>query len=430
MIASSVLAPYKPLPWQLAPLADKSHTLLLTGSAGGGKSRCAAEKVHAYCLHYPGSTWLMCRKAREWNGHSIIPFMWRTVMGEDPRIQFNKSEGTFYYQNRSVIYTAGMIDDRQRQAARSIGGDGGLDGAWLEEANAFSRQDYEEIIGRVRHTAASWQQIILSTNPDAPSNWIYKDLIQGGGASVYYSGAADNPNNSPAYLSSLEKMTGFMRDRLVLGKWVQVEGAIYDEYNPDIHVIDADKLPPFVRRFRVVDFGFSNPFVCQWWGEDADGRLYRYREIYATRRLVESLTPEIVRLSQGESVEVTVADHDAEDRATMEKHGIVTIPAKKDVSPGIQAVKARLAVQPDGKPRLYFVRGALVEVDPLLEAAKKPASTDDEITGYSWKRYDDGKPNKEEPVKVNDHGMDAMRYLVMYVDNGSQITTETNPFYD
>ena len=179
-----------------------------------------------------------------------------------------------------------------------------------------------------------------------------------------------------------------------------------------------------------MDFGFSNPFVCQWWGEDADGRLYRYREIYATRRLVESLTPEIVRLSQGESVEVTVADHDAEDRATMEKHGIVTIPAKKDVSPGIQAVKARLAVQPDGKPRLYFVRGALVEVDPLLEAAKKPASTDDEITGYSWKRYDDGKPNKEEPVKVNDHGMDAMRYLVMYVDNGSQITTETNPFYD
>jgi PBSX family phage terminase large subunit len=416
MTTPELIAVYKPLPWQLDPLNDKSPTLLLTGSAGGGKSRCAAEKVNAYCWHYPGSTWLICRKAREWNSHSIIPFMWKTVMGEDPRIRHTSSDGSFFYPNGSVIYSAGMYDDKQRQAARSIGGDGGLDGAWFEEANAFTRQDYEEIIGRVRHTAAHWQQIILTTNPDAPTHWIYKDLIQGGGASVYYSGAKDNPNNSPMYLTNLQKMTGVMKDRLVDGKWVQAEGAIYDEYDPAIHMIDADKCPPFVRRFRVVDFGYSNPFVCQWWGMDADGRLYRYREMYVTRKLVEELTPKIIRLTAGESIEMTVTDHDAEDRATMEKHGISTTTAIKDVSPGIQAVKARLKVQPDGKPRLYFVRGALVEVDPLLEADKKPTCTEDELPGYSWKKYDDGKPNKEEPVKLNDHGCDTTRYIVAKID--------------
>lgn len=416
MKRSDVLAPYAPLPWQIAPLDDKGATLLLTGSAGGGKSRTAAEKINAYCWMYPNSTWLMCRKAREWNSHSIVPFMWKTVMGQDPRIKFNVSDGTFYYPNGSVIYSAGMYDDRQRQAARSIGGDGGLDGAWLEEANAFTRQDYEEIIGRVRHTAADWQQIILTTNPDSPSHWIYKDLIQGGAANVYYSGAKDNPNNSPAYLTNIEKMTGVMRDRLVLGKWVQAEGAIYDEYNPAVHMIDADKCPEFIRRFRVVDFGYSNPFVCQWWGMDADGRLYRYRELYQTRRLVEDVTPEIIALSQGESIEFTVSDHDAEDRATMERHGISTQAAMKDVSPGIQAVKARLKVQPDGKPRLYFVRGALVAIDPLLESEKKPTCTEDEITGYAWKKYDDGKTNKEEPVKLNDHGCDTTRYMVARID--------------
>jgi predicted transcriptional regulator len=36
-----------------------------------------------------------------------------------------------------------------------------------------------------------------------------------------------------------------------------------------------------------VDFGYTNPFVMQWWAEDPDGRLYLYREIYRTRRLVE-----------------------------------------------------------------------------------------------------------------------------------------------
>jgi len=243
-------------------------------------------------------------------------------------------------------------------------------------------------------------------------------LIQGGGASVYYSGAKDNPNNSPAYLSNLNKLTGVMKDRLAEGKWVQAEGAIYEEYDPAIHMIDRDKCPEFVRRFRCIDFGYSNPFVCQWWGMDADGRLYRYREIYQTRRLVEEVTPDIIKLSEGENIEATTSDHDAEDRATMEKHGISTTAAKKDVSPGIQAVKARMKVQPDGKPRIYFVRGALVDVDPLLEAEKKPTCTEEEVTGYAWKKYEDGKPNKEEPVKLNDHGMDTTRYMVMHVDNG------------
>lgn len=418
MKKSNVIAPYQPLPWQIAPLNDKSGTLLLTGAAGGGKSRCAAEKINAYCWTYPNSTWLIMRKAREWAGKSIVPFMWQTIIGRDKRVKYNKSEGVFYYPNGSVIYSGGMMDDKQRESVRSIGGDGGLDGAWFEEANAFTRNDYEEIIGRVRHTAADWQQIILTTNPDSPNHWIYKDLIEGGGASVYYSGAKDNPNNSPAYLNNLQKLTGVMKSRLVDGKWVQAEGAIYDEFDPAIHMIDADKCPEFVRRFRAVDFGHTNPFVCQWWGEDADGRLYRYREMYVTKKLVEDLTPKIVALSGGEEISSTVADHDAEDRATMEKHGVYTVAAQKDVLSGMQAVKMRMKVQADGKPRLFLVRGALVEPDPLLEEAKKPLCTEDEITGYSWKKYDDGKPNKEEPVKVNDHGCDTMRYLVKHVDGG------------
>ncbi len=33
-----------------------------------------------------------------------------------------------------------------------------------------------------------------------------------------------------------------------------------------------------------------------------------------------------------------------------------------------------------------------------------------------WEPSKDGRPVKEAPLKVNDHGMDAMRYAVMYVD--------------
>lgn len=407
---------FAPLPWQVAPWRDKSRVLLLTGSAGGGKSRLAAEKIHGFCLKYPGATWLMLRKAREWTARSIVAFYKQTVVGDNPHVTFNKSEGAFYYDNGSVVYSGGMLNDDQREAVRSIGGAGGLDGLWYEEANAFTRQDFEEGLGRLRHTAADWRQVLLTTNPDTPTQWIYTDLILGGQATVYYSGARDNPHNAADYIDSLERMTGFLRDRLVLGRWVQAEGAVYPDFDPALHVIDPFPVPADWRRIRAIDFGFTNPFTCQWWAIDGDGRMYLYRELYTTRRLVEDMGREIVRLSTGERVEATVADHDAEDRATLERYGVRTIAADKAVSPGIQNVAKRLQKQGDGKPRLFIMRGALVGPDEALEAVKKPLCLADEFPGYAWPKGTDGKPLKEQPVKDNDHGMDAMRYAVQQLD--------------
>lgn len=410
-------AVFTPYPWQLAPLNDKSPVLLLTGSQNGGKSQCAAEKMHAFMLKYPGACGIASRKAREWCKGSVR-MMLEYAIGDDRRVQ--SLDDRIDYYNGSKIYYGGMFDEKQRQAIRSIRGKSGEpDIFWMEEANAYSRLDYEEADSRTRGHAAGWTQIILTTNPDDPYHWIYRDLIQGNQAAVYYSGIRDNPQATQADYDRLDRLTGIMRDRLRDGKWVRAEGVIYDEYDPSVHMIDMDACPEFVRRFRVIDFGYSNPFVCQWWGMDADGRLYRYREIYQTHRLVEDLTPEIIRLSEGEYIEATISDHDAEDRATMEKHGIPTQAAKKEVSSGIQGVKARLKVQPDGKPRLYFVRGALVEIDQSLKEEGKPTCTEEEITGYTWQKYADGKPNKEQPVKLNDHGMDDTRYIVAHVDSGT-----------
>lgn len=412
--APKFTAVFTPFPWQVAPWRDKSPVMLLTGSAGGGKSDIAAEKLHGFMLAYPGACGLALRKAREWCKGSV-KVMLESVIGDDPRVHV--FDDRIDYDNESVIYFGGLKDKDQREALRSKRGKyGDPDIAWMEEANAFSRQDFDEVSGRLRGNRGGWGQLILSTNPDTPTHWIFKDLMQGGQASVYYSFAKDNPLNTQAYFDRLDGMVGVQRDRLRDGKWVQAEGAIYDEYDPAIHMIDADQVPELVRRFRVIDFGYSNPFVCQWWGMDADGRLYRYRELYVTKRLVEDLTPEIIRLTGTESIEMTVSDHDAEDRATMQRHGVSTTAAIKDVSPGIQAVKARLKVQGDGKPRLYFVRGALVEVDPALEAEKKPTCTEEEIPGYAWQKYQDGKPNKEQPIKVNDHGCDTTRYIVAKID--------------
>ena len=419
---------YSPLDWQVAPWRSTAAVLLLTGSAGGGKSRLAAEKVHGFCKRYAGATGLLLRKAREYAGKSIIPFLLQTVIGSDPLVLFRKGDNTFSYSNGSTLYIGGMRDDAQREGVRSIGPKGGLDIVWMEEASQFTETDYNEVTARIRGTAAPWTQVILTTNPGHPSHWIKRRLIDGGEAEVYYSGAKDNPYNPPSYLSTLGRLTGVLKLRLALGQWVQAEGAVYPLYSPAVHLIDPFPIPSDWRRFRVIDFGYTNPFVCQWWAQDNDGRLYRYREIYMTGRTVRAHARQINELTGGEWIEATIADHDAEDRATLSEHGIFTTAADKAITVGIQAVSERLAVAGDGRARLFLMRDALVEMDGSLEERKLPTCTEEEIEGYAWPKASDGKPIKEQPVKENDHGVDALRYLAMYVDRSAgAVTTKSAP---
>src|SRR5262249_22256155 len=150
-----------------------------------------------------------------------------------------------------------------------------------------------------------------------------------------------------SYIARLDGLTGVRKPRLRFGKWVQAEGAVYDDWDRQKHLVDRREIPPDWRRIRAIDFGYSNPFACLWIAIDDDGRMYVYRELYRTRRTVKVHSAEICRLSGDERYEFTVADHDAEDRATLLENGIATIAADKAVRPGIEAVQERLKVAGD-----------------------------------------------------------------------------------
>jgi len=422
---------WQPLPWQVAPWKDKSLTLLLTGAAGGGKSRVAAEKLHAYMLKYPGATGLMMRKTRQSMTNSTVLFFERAIVAGDPGVRHYPSKMRFEYSNGSILAYGGMADEEQKQQIRSIGQGGSVDMVWMEEANLFTEDDYNEVMARMRGKASSWRQVMLSTNPDRPTHWIKRRLIDGQEAAVYYSKAVDNTHNPPEYVAILAKMTGVMRLRLSDGLWVQAEGVVYEGFDDSVHWIEPFEIPKSWRRFRAVDFGYTNPFVCQFWAADEDNRLYLYRELYMTRRTVKVHSAQINTLSEGEQFDWTVCDHDAEDRATLDENGIVNQAADKRIRVGIDAVTERLKVAGDGRPRIFFLRNALVEQDSALESAKKPTYTYQEFSGYIWPKGTDGKPTKEVPVDLNNHGMDAMRYMVMSIDNRTlSAQASVNPFYD
>lgn len=423
MIGKRPKTAFVPLPWQIAPWQDKSPSLLLTGAAGGGKSRVAGEKIHAFNLKYPGTTAIIGRKDRTAAMRSVVPLLLHTVMGATDWGTYHKSEGLFEYKNGSMMWVVGVRDEAQREGLRSIGKDGSVDIAWFEEANKLTEADDAEITARMRGNAAGWRQKIYTTNPDHPKHWIKVKLMDGKQASVYLSRPEDNPNNPPDYIEGLKNLTGIFKLRLYDGLWVQAEGVVYSTYDPTIHLLDTVVETPHDGRYVVsVDFGYTAPFSCTLWKVDEQGVMYQVEQIYRTKKLVEDHCPDIRRMLTRhgipiQRVEAWVCDHDAEDRATLEKHlGIVTKPAYKGITDGIEAVQSRFKAK-----RLFLTSNAVLKPDMDLERSYQPLCTADEVAAYIW-----STKKQDLPVDANNHGLDEMRYAVAYVDRVGKSSIQVN----
>lgn len=448
----SLIHRYVPRGTALTVFKSKAPELLVSGPAGTGKSRACLEKLHAMCLRNPGMRGLMVRKTHvSLTSTGLVTYREHVAkesieIGQVSYYGGSMTEPPQYrYDNGSKIMMGGM--DKPEKVMSSE-----YDVIYAQEATELTVSDWEALNSRLRNGVVSFQQLLADCNPNAPTHWLKKrcDL---GHAVMINSKHEDNPRlfdaggalstEGAAYMARLDNLTGVRKQRLRHGLWVAAEGLIYAEYDPEIHIRDQFKAGPPKDWPRIwgIDFGYTNPFVCQMWAIDPDGRLYLYREIYYTRRLVEDHCRKIAQIVMRDPVQdieadglpgawhgewreprpvAVVADHDAEGRATFERHmGMSTTAAHKAVTEGIQAFEARLKVQPDGRPRLYLCRDAVVERDPELERAERPQCTIEEIPAYVWD-IREGKPPGEEPVKNDDHGMDTGRYVVAERDLGAR----------
>ena len=415
--------------------------VLIAGPAGTGKSRACLEKLHMMCLVNPGMRALIVRKThRSLSATGLVTFRehvlpealasgivkWYGGSGEKP--------AAYMYSNGSTAVVGGMD-----QAMKIMSSE--YDLIYVQEATEMTISDIEMMISRLRNGKVSFQQLLMDCNPQQPTHPL-KKRCDAGQTVMLYAKHEDNPilfdllpdgthrvtERGRDYIGKLDKLTGVRKPRLRHGLWVAAEGVIYGDWRADIHLSDRKVLPYEWPRLWGVDFGFTNPFVWQMWAIDPDGRLWLEKEIYRTQRLVEDHAKDIldvVTKQDGKTWKyprprAIICDHDAEDRATLERHlGMGTVAANKAVSPGIQAFQKRLEVQKDGKPRLFVCRDSLVSVDEALKEANKPTCFAEEIEGYVWKVPPSSRPDSnppEEPNKEDDHSMDAARYIVAEQD--------------
>jgi hypothetical protein len=410
--------------------------LIISGPAGTGKSRGALEKCNWLLEKYPRIRGMMIRKTRRSMTQSCVVTFEQEVMPNPTYVPFHGGDQEYRYPNGSVFALAGLDDPLKIYSSQ-------WDFVYVNQAEELLEEEWEQIKSRIRNYRMPYQQLLGDVNPGPPNHWI-KVRASTGALTLLESRHEDNPvywdrekqdwtaKGRDYVLGTLESLTGVRKKRLRYGQWAAAEGTVYEEsWDRSHHVIDRfvnlpldkDQVPKDWRRIWVFDFGFKNPLVWQAWAQDHDGRLFRYKELYRTGMIVEDAAKLILKVTADEPKPIAIiCDHDAEDRATLERHlGMQTKAAWKSVSPGLQAVESRLRKDSLGKARMFWLRDSLIEIDRSLLDAKKPTCSEDEFEVYIWETSMNRRKG-EEPKKEYYHGKDAERYLVAYVDEISKLT--------
>jgi phage terminase large subunit len=462
---------FSPTEQQEQFMFDPADQILMSGTVGAGKSRLGSEKGYMLNTKYPGNRGLIVRKAFFDVGSSTInQTLLEDVIPESHIVDHNKGEHVIEHLTGTTDPTGDPVTseihyhglDSGRSSSDSLPKKiMSHEFGWIfvDEGTELSKAEWAGLLTRLRFTGPTQaglhypvpvQQIFTATNPAPPTHWMHDLFIKDGGedgTAVYRMSLHDNPGVSKAYRQRMEtQLSGIHYERLVEGKWKGASGMVYDEYDPETHLVHPEDLhgwtihresewaatgepcywaepPANWQVYRAIDFGYTNPFVCLWFARSPDDTLVLFREKYQSQRRYEEHAADIRDMDpRGHRIIKTVADHDAEGQETLNREGINTVDAKKSVEDGIQAVKKRLTPDDRGDPGLLFMEGARVhkpDQERLMDDATLKAT--DEISGYVWdeKASEDGD---DEPVKEDDHAMDATRYLVYTLDGGVDIS--------
>ena len=256
-----------------------------------------------------------------------------------------------------------------------------------------------------------------SMTPIMPQPWL-EDRIESLPETdeLFYANLEDNRASRGGHIDDSEidmmiaEWPAEVQETRIKGHFAAFLGAVYKTFSREVHVCEPFEIPADWPRYRVIDWGFNNPFACLWMARDPDTRWYVYNEHYGAQQTLAYHADQIHRKSRGERYRITWADHDAQERCEFRQLGITTTAAKKDVHLGIEVVQAALKVQGDGRPRFQIFRDC--------------RHTIKEMAGYRWATGSDIKDAKDEPLQLNDHTCDCVRYGIYGVEHKGYFSEE------
>jgi PBSX family phage terminase large subunit len=320
------------------------------------------------------------------------------------KIRMGDNETTIFGRK---VYIVGANDESSESKIR--GGTFAL--CYGDEITLWPESFFNMLQGRMSVHGA---QFIGTTNPDGPRHWLkvnYLDRIKElTGWNIFKFRIEDNEHLAPEFVDGIKKQyTGMWYARFILGKWVAAEGVIWDMFDDKLHVAKVDPTT-IVRRIIACDYGTSNPTVFLVIGVTRHDTLvvereWRWDSRKMGRQMTDAQYSEKLREFIGPThIDGIVVDPSAASFALQVSRDRIgrVIPADNTVEDGLRNVATLMSLHSPntGAP--------LITIDPSCDGLI------DEIMGYVWdpKAQEHGE---DAPLKINDHGPDALRYGVRYL---------------
>lgn len=317
-----------------------------------------------------------------------------------------------------------------------------LSGVYIDESSQVSEQAFMLMQSRLR--GAGLRKMFLTTNPNG-HDWQYQWFVKQDGLStpeikakfkLIQAPSTENKHLPDGYVADL--MATWSTDRIkreIEGSFDAFEGMVYHEFRRDVHVIKPFVIPAEWTKLAGADHGYRNPAAWVWGAVDYDSNVYIYREFYEREWLIEEICkgnkkenkPGVIQLCKNDKLEQVRMDPSV--RAVRSQTGqsdwdvyVENLPrdfplmaANNEVATGIDKVKTYLKVDPKtNKPRLFIFDTCVNLIN--------------ELTSYRYKQLTGAQAGnqaeKEEPVKVNDHAADALRYLIMARPDAPKVEDE------
>lgn len=393
-----------------------------------GKTLAALTKLHALLCKYPHARAVMLRKTyKSLTKSAVVTYEKKVLpfMPDDPRSGVKKYGGErpeFYdYVNGSRLECAGMDNPSKVLSSE-------YDYIYINQLEELKVGEYETLTGRATGRAGNvpYTQVFGDCNPGAPTHWILarKQLIRfpqmhEHNPTLFNQETGEITEQGKRTMGILDALTGVRYKRGRLGLWVAAEGAVFEEFDPDVHIVkELPKDPFYFRRIlATVDFGWTNPGVIQVWAVDGDGRLWLLHEVYMTGRQVHDWwIPKAKHLKERYRIETFYCDPSEPGYIDQFNAAeLSAIGAENDISTGIDFIKQRLSTR-----RMFLYAEALEATDPELELRHLPTCLADEFPLLEWvkspQHQSQERNPKDVPNDLHNHGIDCARYICNALD--------------
>lgn len=296
------------------------------------------------------------------------------------RCTHNKSNLTIKYKSNTVYFLS--IDDPDKIKSTEF------NYVFLEEANEFRYLDFMTLWMRMSAPTPEHQpnRMYLALNPSEEFSWINQKLIHWDNVKVIRSTYLDNPFLSPVYKKTLEDLKDTdpeLYQIYALGEYATLSNIIFKNYTID-RTFPTTK---FHDEYYGLDFGYNNPAALVHVG-NYDKELYISELLHETHLTNPQLIERLKEMKIKKKTPIYADSAEPKSIEDIHKAGYNIHPASKQVMDGIKTVKHQ-----------------------KLHINHESANLIKEIRTYKW-RQDKDDNNLDEPVKFNDHCMDAMRYAI------------------